>query len=304
MSAEPASGTASSSSATTARARRCCGWCSTAGPRWRSRRSRCSSPTSPTSSRPAGPATRPRPRRSCARSGSTRRSGSGSCPASRPRSRPGWRPRTPTGSSSRRRTRAYAAKHGKPRWADKTPHYVHHIDHLLRVWPGARFVVLVRDGRDVALSLRRHAVRPQQRLGGRAVVGARASAPARAGRARPPGRGADRPLRGHRAAAATTRSRGSARSSGSRYDPDMLALEHVDRRKIVPDQASWFPTIFDGINTRRGRALAARDEPPRPAHLRRARRRRAGAARLPGRSARTRSSPRPARRAGSTATTS
>src|SRR5919112_1006367 len=50
---------------------------------------------------------------------------------------------------------AYAAKHGKPRWADKTPHYVHHIDHLLRVWPRARFVVLVRDGRDVALSLRR-----------------------------------------------------------------------------------------------------------------------------------------------------
>ena len=49
---------------------------------------------------------------------------------------------------------AYAALHGKQRWGDKTPHYVHHIDHLLRLWPQARVVVLVRDGRDVALSLR------------------------------------------------------------------------------------------------------------------------------------------------------
>ena len=32
---------------------------------------------------------------------------------------------------------------------------MHHVDHLLRLWPGARFVVLVRDGRDVALSLKR-----------------------------------------------------------------------------------------------------------------------------------------------------
>src|SRR5918997_806234 len=50
---------------------------------------------------------------------------------------------------------AYARKHGKRRWGDKTPHYVHHVDRLLGIWPGARFVVLVRDGRDVALSLRR-----------------------------------------------------------------------------------------------------------------------------------------------------
>ena len=41
----------------------------------------------------------------------------------------------------------------------------------------------------------------------------------------------------------------------------MLALEHVDRARIVPDQAAWFPTIFEGISTERGRALGARDEP-------------------------------------------
>jgi len=33
---------------------------------------------------------------------------------------------------------AYAARHGKQRWGDKTPHYVHHVDHLLRLWPRAR----------------------------------------------------------------------------------------------------------------------------------------------------------------------
>lgn len=47
---------------------------------------------------------------------------------------------------------------GKARWADKTPWYVLHMDRLLALFPGARFLHLIRDGRDVALSLfrRRH----------------------------------------------------------------------------------------------------------------------------------------------------
>ena len=51
--------------------------------------------------------------------------------------------------------RAYAAARGKPRWADKTPLYLAYVEELAAVWPDARFVVLVRDGRDVALSLLR-----------------------------------------------------------------------------------------------------------------------------------------------------
>src|SRR3954452_12565183 len=50
---------------------------------------------------------------------------------------------------------AYAAQHGKPGWADKTPYYIGHIDELRRVFPEARIVNLVRDGRDVALPLLR-----------------------------------------------------------------------------------------------------------------------------------------------------
>jgi Sulfotransferase family len=49
---------------------------------------------------------------------------------------------------------AYAAKEGKPRYADKTPHYVSRLPELAARFPEARFLHVVRDGRDVALSLR------------------------------------------------------------------------------------------------------------------------------------------------------
>ena len=49
---------------------------------------------------------------------------------------------------------AYAERHGKPRWGDKTPAHVDYMDWLAGVFPEARFVHLIRDGRDVALSLR------------------------------------------------------------------------------------------------------------------------------------------------------
>jgi hypothetical protein len=47
---------------------------------------------------------------------------------------------------------AYASAHGKSRWGDKTPPYVTCIDGLASMLPDARFVHLIRDGRDVALS--------------------------------------------------------------------------------------------------------------------------------------------------------
>jgi Sulfotransferase family len=47
---------------------------------------------------------------------------------------------------------AYAKRAGKKRWGDKTPRYVEHIPFIAELFPGSRFVHLVRDGRDVALS--------------------------------------------------------------------------------------------------------------------------------------------------------
>jgi LPS sulfotransferase NodH len=49
---------------------------------------------------------------------------------------------------------AYAREQGRPRWGDKTPHYVNHIDALARAFGDAVFVHIVRDGREVADSLR------------------------------------------------------------------------------------------------------------------------------------------------------
>jgi hypothetical protein len=50
--------------------------------------------------------------------------------------------------------RSYAARHGKPRWGDKTPLHVERMAQLASALPEAHFVHLIRDGRDVAVSLR------------------------------------------------------------------------------------------------------------------------------------------------------
>jgi hypothetical protein len=47
----------------------------------------------------------------------------------------------------------YAERAGKPRWGDKTPRYTRKMPLIERALPEARFVHLIRDGRDVALSL-------------------------------------------------------------------------------------------------------------------------------------------------------
>lgn len=46
----------------------------------------------------------------------------------------------------------HAAREGKPRYGDKTPNYVLSLPLLADMFPEARFVHIIRDGRDVALS--------------------------------------------------------------------------------------------------------------------------------------------------------
>ena len=159
---------------------------------------------------------------------------------------------------------AYAARFGKERWGDKTPHYVHHVDRLLEIWPEARVVVLVRDGRDVTLSLRRMPFGPNNAW----AAGQWWARGIRAGR---------RAERDHPGRVATVRYEDLVRDPpaevarvcaflGLRYTDAMLALEQVDPARIVPDQRSWFPTLFDGI-TMNAAGRWRHEMPPRDQRL-------------------------------------
>jgi len=50
--------------------------------------------------------------------------------------------------------RLYAERFGKPRYGDKTPTYCEHIPAISALLPEAHFIHIIRDGRDMALSLR------------------------------------------------------------------------------------------------------------------------------------------------------
>ncbi|MDQ3572088.1 MAG: sulfotransferase [Actinomycetota bacterium] len=57
------------------------------------------------------------------------------------------------GAVAREFYRAYAARFGKQRWGDKTPRYRRFMPTIASALPEARFIHIIRDGRDVARSL-------------------------------------------------------------------------------------------------------------------------------------------------------
>ena len=65
------------------------------------------------------------------------------------------------GAAVRAFFRAYAERQGKPRWGDKTPAYMLAVTRIGRALPEARFIHLIRDGRDVALSQTARAINEQ-----------------------------------------------------------------------------------------------------------------------------------------------
>jgi hypothetical protein len=50
--------------------------------------------------------------------------------------------------------RLYAERAGKPRWGDKTPFYVRRMAIIQEILPEARFIHIIRDGRDLTLSIK------------------------------------------------------------------------------------------------------------------------------------------------------
>jgi hypothetical protein len=143
---------------------------------------------------------------------------------------------------------AYAALHGKPRWADKTPYYVGELDLVKAVFPDARIVNLVRDGRDVALSLLRVPFGPSNVWAAarqwRAAVDAGDAAEARYGRDVLTIRYEDlvsdpEPV-----------VRRVCTFCEIAYRPEMLAIEDAAAGKLAAGQEGWFAELFAGIGTR------------------------------------------------------
>jgi hypothetical protein len=53
----------------------------------------------------------------------------------------------------------FAARDGKQRWCEKTPQHVQHLLALSQLFPAARFIHVIRDGRDCAVSFHRRWLR-------------------------------------------------------------------------------------------------------------------------------------------------
>ena len=142
---------------------------------------------------------------------------------------------------------AYAEQEGKRRWGDKTPAYIGHVDRLVATWPDARFVVLVRDGRDVALSVMNVPFGPNN-----AWAAGRSWATAiRRGRdAARRFRGRVLEIRYEDLVSKPAETVGAVCDFlGLGYSDEMLAIEQTDRSKVVADQSAWFANVWGGITT-------------------------------------------------------
>jgi Sulfotransferase family len=140
---------------------------------------------------------------------------------------------------------AYAEQHGKPGWGDKTPYYVGHLAEVRRVFPEARVVNLVRDGRDVALSLLRVPFGP-------------ANVWAAAHQWREAVRAADRDAAWlgddlltvryeHLVADPAAVVPEVCRFLEVAYEPGMLAVEETPPERIAAGQEAWFTELYAGI---------------------------------------------------------
>lgn len=143
--------------------------------------------------------------------------------------------------------RAYASLAGKSRWGDKTPAYLHHVEELLAVWPDARFIVLVRDGRDVALSIMGLPFGPNNVWAAARNWATGVRRGQEAERRHP---GQVLMLRYEDLASEPKRETERAcEFLGLAFDEEMLAIERTDAAKLAKGQEGWFTNVWAGINT-------------------------------------------------------
>lgn len=140
---------------------------------------------------------------------------------------------------------AYMQRDGKTWWSDKTPPNIDHVDLLAQVFPGAKFVELVRDGRDVALSM------ITMPWGDNNVwtTGVRWAHCIREGERQRAARPGDVLLVRYEDLVTQPAEQLQRVSAflGMRYDDDMLAVEKTDTSKL--QHQDWFGNLWKGINT-------------------------------------------------------
>jgi sulfotransferase family protein len=138
--------------------------------------------------------------------------------------------------------RAYARAKGKKRWGDKTPRYVEHIPFLAGLFPDARFIHLVRDGRNVALSYADVPFGPKTVARAAELWARRVSEGVDAGRSLEPGRYLEmryedlvEDIEG--------RSKELTEFLDLAFDPGMLDYTEGSRSDVLPRAAKYNPKV-------------------------------------------------------------
>ena len=152
--------------------------------------------------------------------------------------------------------RAAAAKRGKPRWGDKTPRYVLHVERLASMFPDSLFVHIIRDARAVAASIR-------EAGWARSFAGAAAFWVQRveAGREAGARLGADR-YREVRYEALVDDPRAQVESLcewlGIEYTPEMLEFYRDSEQSIPAAHLELFPAVRSPVDSSRATAWKER----------------------------------------------
>lgn len=153
----------------------------------------------------------------------------------------------------------YAERFGKPRWGDKRPAYLNNVHVMRRLFPDARFVSIVRDGRDCVASLKEMAWNDKDiyqtvASWARAVDNSR-----RAARALGPGQWFE--LRYEDLVADPhTQLEALCAYLGEDYDPAMAEPDRV-AAQAVPGRKTWHARAHQPVDGRRVRSWERRLSP-------------------------------------------
>ncbi|MBO2459985.1 sulfotransferase family protein [Actinomadura violacea] len=155
--------------------------------------------------------------------------------------------------------RRYAREHGKARWGDKRPSYFRKVPMLLRLFPDAQFVHLVRDGRDAVSSLAR-----MPWYGGdvhSAALTWREAVDTGSRLARRLGPGHYYEMRYEDLVADPERSLFALCGFLEEEYDEAMAEPHHHARRTVPAERRWHLRTHEAVNDRNVGAWAARMEP-------------------------------------------